>query len=72
MDTLYSQGLAIQFTNVAPDKHLEISVKESSRLTPFLALKVLQFPFINLVWLGTIIMIIGFVMSVVRRVKLLS
>jgi len=71
MDTLYSQGLAIGLTRVADDKHLEISVKESSRLTPFLALKVLQFPFINLVWLGTIIMIIGFVMSVVRRVKLL-
>jgi cytochrome c-type biogenesis protein CcmF len=47
-------------------------VKESSRLAPFLALKVLQFPFINLVWLGTLLMIAGFVMSIVRRVKLLS
>jgi cytochrome c-type biogenesis protein CcmF len=71
LDTLYSQGLAIGLTRVADNKHLEISVKESSQLTPFLALKVLQFPFINLVWLGTIIMIIGFVMSLVRRVKLL-
>jgi cytochrome c-type biogenesis protein CcmF len=70
-DTLYSQGLAIGLTRVADDKHVEISVKESSRLAPFLALKVLQFPFINLVWLGTIIMIIGFVMSMVRRIKLL-
>jgi cytochrome c-type biogenesis protein CcmF len=71
-DTLYSQGLAINLTRVADDKHLEISVKESSRLAPFLALKVLQFPFINLVWLGTIFMIVGFVMSIVRRVKLLK
>ncbi|MCS3797561.1 cytochrome c biogenesis protein CcsA [Niastella sp. OAS944] len=71
-DTLYSEGLAINLTRVADDKHLEISVKESSRLAPFLALKVLQFPFINLVWLGTILMIVGFVMSIVRRVKLLK
>ncbi|OQP68455.1 cytochrome c biogenesis protein CcsA [Niastella populi] len=71
MDTLYSQGLAVGLTRIADDKHLEISVKESSRLAPFLALKVLQFPFINLVWLGTILMIAGFVMSIVRRVKMM-
>jgi cytochrome c-type biogenesis protein CcmF len=71
-DTLYSEGLAVNLTRVADDKHLEISVKESSRLAPFLALKVLQFPFINLVWLGTILMIVGFVMSMVRRVKMLK
>ena len=71
-DTLFSQGLAINLNRVADDKHLEISVKESSRLAPFLALKVLQFPFINLVWLGTILMVVGFVMSMVRRVKLLK
>lgn len=71
-DTLYSEGLAINLSRVADDKHLEISVKESSRLAPFLALKVLQFPFINLVWLGTLLMIVGFVMSIVRRVKLLK
>ncbi|WP_205511114.1 cytochrome c biogenesis protein CcsA [Longitalea arenae] len=71
LDTVHSEGLAIGLTRIADDKHLEISVKESSRLTPFLALKVLQFPFINLVWLGVILMIAGFVISIVRRIKLL-
>jgi cytochrome c-type biogenesis protein CcmF len=71
LDTLYSEGLAIGLTRITDDKHLEISVKESSRLAPFLALKVLQFPFINLVWLGTVLMIIGFVISMIRRIKLL-
>jgi cytochrome c-type biogenesis protein CcmF len=71
LDTLYSEGLAIGLTRIADDKHLEISVKESSRLAPFLALKVLQFPFINLVWLGTLLMIAGFAVSMVRRIKLL-
>jgi len=68
---LYSQGLAVGLTRITDAKHLEISVKESSKLVPFLALKVLQFPFINLVWFGTILMIIGFIMSMVRRIKLL-
>jgi cytochrome c-type biogenesis protein CcmF len=69
-DTLFSQGLAIGFTRIADQQHIEITVKESSKLAPFIALKVLKFPFINLVWLGTLIMVIGFAMAVVRRIKL--
>lgn len=72
MDTVYSQGLAIGFSRIVDARHVEISVKESSRLVPFIALKVLEFPFINLVWIGTVIMIIGFLMSVIRRVSLLQ
>jgi cytochrome c-type biogenesis protein CcmF len=71
LDTIFAQGLAIGLSRVVDQNHLEISVKESSRLAPFIALKVLEFPFINLVWLGTIVMIVGFVMSMVRRIKLL-
>ena len=70
-DTLVSQSLAIQLNNVTEDKKFSVGVKESSRLTPFVALKVLQFPFINLVWLGTVIMIVGFLISMARRIKLL-
>lgn len=71
MDTVVSEGLAIGLTEIVDNKHIGIAVKESSQLTPFIALKVLQFPFINLVWLGTIVMIAGFAMSIVRRVRLL-
>ncbi len=70
-DTLVTQSLAIQLNNVTEDKRFSVGIKESSRLTPFVALKVLQFPFINLVWLGTVIMILGFVVSMARRIKLL-
>ena len=69
MDTIHSQGLAIGLAQVVDNQRVGIIVKESSRLTPFIALKVLQFPFINLIWAGVILMIIGFVMSIVRRVK---
>ena len=39
----------------------------SSTMVPFVALKVLEFPQINILWIGTIIMIIGFVMSILWR-----
>jgi cytochrome c-type biogenesis protein CcmF len=72
MDTVFAEGLAIGLTEIVDNKHIGIAVKESSQLTPFIALKVLQFPFINLVWLGTVIMVAGFVMAIVRRVNLLK
>ena len=71
IDTVFAQGLAVRLTGVS-GKQLEISVKESSQLSPFVALKILQFPFINLLWLGTVLMIIGFVMSIIRRASLLK
>jgi cytochrome c-type biogenesis protein CcmF len=72
LDTVFAEGLAIGLSQIIDNKHLGIIVKESSQLTPFIALKVLQFPFINLVWLGTIIMVTGLVMSVVRRAKMVK
>ncbi|WEK34807.1 MAG: cytochrome c biogenesis protein CcsA [Candidatus Pseudobacter hemicellulosilyticus] len=69
VDTVFSQGLAIVVGPGDKERHLSIGVKESSDLAPFIALKVLQFPFINLVWLGTVIMIIGFTMGMFRRLK---
>jgi cytochrome c-type biogenesis protein CcmF len=72
IDTVFAQGLAIGLSGIDGNNRFLVNVKESSSLTPFIALKVLQFPYINLVWLGTIIMVAGFVMSVVRRVKLLK
>lgn len=71
LDTLFAQGLAIGISKVVDGEKLEISIKESSRLAPFIALKVLKFPYINLLWIGTVLMIIGFIMSVVRRAKLM-
>ena len=72
LDTVFAQGLAIGLSRVVDSEKLEISIKESSRLAPFIALKVLQFPMINFVWVGVIIMMVGFVMTIVRRVKLMS
>ena len=72
LDTVFSQGLAVGLSKVVDAQHVEISVKESSRLAPFVALKVLQFPFINLLWIGTILMVLGFAMSMGRRLTLIG
>jgi cytochrome c-type biogenesis protein CcmF len=70
-DTVIAQNLAIAITRMVGEGQLEVKVKESSAMLPFVALKVYQFPFIRLVWLGTALMMVGFVMSIVRRVRLL-
>ena len=67
-DTL-SSGAMIQL-NKSDGKQIEIGVKIPSTVTQYLTLKALKFPFINLLWLGTIIMAVGFVVSMVRRIQL--
>ena len=68
-DTLGS-GIMIQL-NKTDGKQIEIGVKIPSTVTQYLTLKALKFPFINLLWLGTIIMAIGFVVSMVRRIQIM-
>jgi cytochrome c-type biogenesis protein CcmF len=66
-DTVFTQDLAIRFNRVAENRKIELGLKESANMVPFIALKVLEFPQINILWIGTIIMITGFVMSIVWR-----
>jgi len=66
-DTVFAQDLALRFNKITEDQKIELGTKESSEMVPFLAVKVLEFPQINILWFGTIIMIIGFVMSLLWR-----
>jgi cytochrome c-type biogenesis protein CcmF len=66
-DTVFRQDLALRFNMITRDQKFDIGVKESSDMVPFIALKVLQFPQIGLLWLGTLIMISGFVISILWR-----
>ncbi len=70
VDTVFAQNLAIGFSRVLENQKIELQVKESGALVPYVSLKVYEFPFINVLWLGTILMIIGFIMSIIRRIKL--
>jgi cytochrome c-type biogenesis protein CcmF len=69
-DTVFEQNLALSLNGVAANNKLELGVKESNRLVPYVSLKVIEFPQINILWIGTLIMILGFIMSIVRRIKM--
>ena len=66
-DTVFAQNLAFRFNRVVDGRKIELGIKESSAMIPFVALKVLEFPQINILWIGTLVMIIGFIMSIVWR-----
>lgn len=67
VDTVFAQNIAIAFSRVLENQKIELQVKESNRMVPFVALKVYEFPHINLLWAGIIIMTLGFGVSVAYR-----
>ena len=57
---MYAQNLFIKFAGVTSDQtKLKIGVKESDKMIDFVTLKAYIFPYINLVWIGLIIMAVG-------------
>jgi cytochrome c-type biogenesis protein CcmF len=68
-DTATAENLVIQIEKLTP-RGAELGIKESDSLMKYVTLKAYKFPFINLVWLGTIVMVTGVFISLVRRVKL--
>ncbi len=68
-DTITAESLIVQLQKISGAK-AELGVKENDSILEYITLKALKFPFINLLWLGTIVMVIGFLMSMVRRAKL--
>jgi cytochrome c-type biogenesis protein CcmF len=65
-------GLKLRFTNILPAKDkLELTIYEKPKeeKKDWIVLKAITFPYINLFWGGTIIMIIGFLLSIFRRAK---
>jgi cytochrome c-type biogenesis protein CcmF len=74
VDTVKAQNLVLSFNKVIDQQKgtLEIGVKESSALTNLITLKAYEFPFINLLWLGVIIMTFGFGVATWSRVSKLK
>ncbi|RYG22535.1 MAG: hypothetical protein EOO01_45160 [Chitinophagaceae bacterium] len=66
-DTVYAQNLFVRFNGVSEDHKIRIGVKESDRLIDFVTVKAFVFPFINLVWLGIVIMCVGLALSMINR-----
>ena len=72
-DTVYAQNLFIKFAGISTDqKKIKIGVKESTKMIDFVTLKAYIFPYINLVWIGLVVMALGLTLSTVRRAKISS
>ncbi|RZK64528.1 MAG: cytochrome C biogenesis protein, partial [Pedobacter sp.] len=63
--------LKFRFAQVLPDeKKIELQIFEKpQQAKDWVVFKAIEFPFINLYWAGTIIMVIGFLLSIFRRRK---
>jgi len=71
---LNEDGLKIELTRIilADDvKNVQLVFKTMQRApkVDYIILKAIVFPWINLVWLGTLVMFLGFMIAIVRRVK---
>jgi len=71
LDTIKAQNLVISFNKVVSQEEgvLEIGIKESKSLTNLITLKVYEFPFINVLWIGVVVMTIGFMISMFQRIR---
>jgi cytochrome c-type biogenesis protein CcmF len=62
--------LKFKFVEVNPEtKKITIVTSEKDTSGDFIIMKAIVFPMINFVWAGTIIMIIGFFLSILKRIK---
>lgn len=63
--------LKFRFSRVLPDeKKVELQIFEKpQQAKDWVVFKAIEFPYINLYWSGTIIMVIGFLLSIFRRRK---
>ena len=69
-DTLFAQNLFVRFAGIGENNAVKIGVKEATGLIDFVTVKTYIFPYINLVWLGLIIMSMGIMISMVYRSKM--
>ncbi len=67
-DTVMAESLVLQLNNF-DGKTAEIGIKESDSVMQYITLKAYKFPFINALWLGTLLMALGIIISMVRRIQ---
>jgi cytochrome c-type biogenesis protein CcmF len=68
VETLDELGIRLSFANIDPKKGVfTFNVNTSQK--DFVVLKALEKPFINFLWIGVLVVVLGFVLSVIRRAK---
>jgi cytochrome c-type biogenesis protein CcmF len=67
-DTVLQESLVMQLQKV-DGKKITLGLKESDAIMQYVTLKAYKFPFINLLWLGTVLMVLGFMISMAWRIQ---
>lgn len=64
-------GLKLRLSKIIPEKNqVEITVyDEPESKKPYIVMRAIEFPYINFLWTGTVIMVMGFLLSIFRRNK---
>ncbi|MBE7178619.1 MAG: cytochrome c biogenesis protein CcsA, partial [Mucilaginibacter polytrichastri] len=72
--TVDEANLKLRFANILPEEgKIQLMVYEKKQAEKaYIVMKAIQFPYINFFWAGTVIMIVGFLMSIRRRSKELA
>ncbi|HYH55171.1 MAG TPA: cytochrome C biogenesis protein, partial [Anseongella sp.] len=70
-DKIDELGLKFRFTRIIPEQdQFELTVMQKPAETGgWIVMKAIMFPYINLLWGGAIVMVIGFLLSIFRRAK---
>lgn len=67
-DTLRSLGIYAKFVKINPDNGtIDLLIKQQDPKDDYVVLKALVFPYINVLWLGIVVMFCGFMLSAYNR-----
>ena len=67
-DTISNLNLYTRLTKIIPAENAAmIEYKQPSAMNDYIIMKAILFPYINVLWIGTVIMIIGFLISMYKR-----
>jgi cytochrome c-type biogenesis protein CcmF len=67
-DTVMSQSLVIAFIGAEKDG-IKLGVKESNAVLDYVTLKAYQFPAINVLWLGIVLTVCGFLLAMINHIQ---
>lgn len=68
-DTLADAKLQFKIQDVSADGFVNMAVKNDAPVTDYITIKVLEFPMINLMWIGMILMSGGFMIAMFNRIQ---
>ena len=64
-----SMLLYTRLDKILPDKNAaQLMIKQSNPMDDYVVMKALVFPFINVLWLGIVVMVLGFFLTAWNRV----